>query len=86
MVTMYIGNITLTQCVRYNPNTDPVQTTNQPTTHDGTRFSLSTATWGVSTARRDRLDHNDFGYHVNNSNRPILSVVIRSNIDVCCRT
>ena len=61
---------TLTQRVRYNPNTDPVQTTSQPTTHDDTRFSLSTATWGASTARQDRLDHNDFGYHVNNNNRP----------------
>ncbi|KAF9650234.1 hypothetical protein BDM02DRAFT_1496467 [Thelephora ganbajun] len=59
------------QPARYNPNADPIPTTNHPNpSHDHTRFSLSTATWGASTARQDRLDHNNFAYHVNNDNRP----------------
>ena len=58
------------QLTRYNPNADPVPTTSHPTApHDHTRFSLSTATWGASTARQDRLDHNNFAYHVS-GNRP----------------
>ena len=55
------------QPIRYNSNTDPVPATNDTTApHDHARFSLSTATWGASNARQDRLDHNDFAYHVNN--------------------
>lgn len=57
-----------TQSVRYNPNTDSVPPTNP--SHDHTRFSLSTATWGASNPRQDRLDHSGFAYHVNNDNRP----------------
>ena len=53
------------QPVRYNPNTDSINPS-----QDHTRFSLSTATWGASNPRQDRLDHNGFAYHVNNDSRP----------------